>query len=50
MVDMTLNESDEDEQHLIEKRRQKRLAILAKYEEQEKKGLNPGKYRNLVTI
>jgi len=41
MVDAAL-ESDEDEKTIIEKRRQKRLAILAKYEEQEKQGLKPG--------
>ena len=43
MLDVAFNESDEDEKAVIEKRRQKRLAILAKYEEQEKQGLKPGK-------
>ncbi|XP_039251567.2 serine/threonine-protein kinase PRP4 homolog isoform X1 [Styela clava] len=35
-------ESEEDEETLIERRRQERLAIVQKYKEQEKQGLRPG--------
>ena len=41
-MDLALEDSDEDEKAIIEKRRLKRQAILAKYEEQEKKGFKPG--------
>lgn len=45
-MDVGFDESDEDEKTIIEKRRLRRQAILAKYEEQEKKGFKPGNYYN----
>nr|CAB3265192.1 serine/threonine-protein kinase prp4-like [Phallusia mammillata] len=40
--DISVELSDEDEEALIERRRKERLAIVNKYQEQEKKGLKPG--------
>ncbi|XP_078494551.1 serine/threonine-protein kinase PRP4 homolog isoform X2 [Ciona intestinalis] len=39
---VTVDESDEDEEALIEKRRRQRLEIVKKHQEKEKQGLIPG--------
>ncbi|CAK8698520.1 unnamed protein product [Clavelina lepadiformis] len=42
VMEMAVDDSDEDEEVVIERRRKERLAIVNKYQEQEKKGLIPG--------
>ena len=42
MENVQLNSDSEDEDALIEKRRQRRLQIVHKYEEKERQGLVPG--------